>query len=151
MDDATVPAQFGIMQVDLMKRHNRGQNCELAQFDSIVLPGLILAQHIFRGLKRPLCADDSLNADEQVLIHSWKAAWDFEWNNEFGRPHRLQAPLNSVFVVLISKNMRHADKWPQVYGWINRWNWVDEDQKLPGAPISWDFRYEEKLFTREGG
>ena len=52
-DNAAV-VQFGVLQTDLMKRNDRGQISSLAQFDGIVAPGLILAQHIFRGLKRPL-------------------------------------------------------------------------------------------------
>jgi hypothetical protein len=152
VDDPNEPmvVKFGILQVDIMKRYDRGQNCALAQFDSIVSPGLITSRHIFRGLNRPLYADGSMHADKDKLVHTWKPGWDFDWNDRFGRPRKLPAPDNCVFVVLISRNIRHLDKWREVYGWIDRWNWVDEDPKLPEAPLNWDSRYSNKLFTRKG-
>jgi hypothetical protein len=152
VDDPANPqvVKFGILQTDTRKRSDRGQNSALAQFAGIVAPGLILARHIFRGLNRPLYADGSMQGDARKLVHTWRPAYDFEWPNRFGEPQRMTAPDNCVFVVLVSKNERHIGKWPEVYGWIDRWNWVFEDPRLPGAPIDWDSRYEEKLFTREG-
>ncbi|MFZ2445135.1 MAG: hypothetical protein WAW37_02140 [Syntrophobacteraceae bacterium] len=142
--------RFGILQVDVMKRHDRGQNSALAQFDSIVAPGLISVQHVFRGLNRPLFADGSMEADKQKLAYTWRPVWDFEWPDPFGRPRKLPRPMNCVFVVIVSKNMRHLEEWPEVYGWIDRWNWVDEDPGVPGSPLNWSSRYGEKLFTQKG-
>ena len=142
VDDPDRPevVKFGILQSDIAKRYKRGQNCALAQFDSILSPGLIVVRHIFRGLKRPLYADGSPNADKDKLVHTWKPVCDFEWNDGFGRPQRLAAPDNCAFVVIISKNVRHVAEWPEIYGWIDRWNWVDEDPRLPEAPLNWDSR-----------
>jgi len=139
---------FGIFQDDLRKRYDRGQNSALAQLDGIVVPGLILARHIFRGLKRPLYDDGSMEADTQKLVHSWRPNYDFDWLDPFGRPRKLAPVKNCVFVVLITKNERHLDKYPEVFGWIDRWNWVYEDLNLPEAPLNWSSRYEEKIFTR---
>jgi hypothetical protein len=152
VDDPNHPevVKFGILKIDIMKRRDRGQNVALAQFDSIVATGLIMVHHIFRGLKRPLCADDCMEADTQKLVHTWRPANDFVWPNGYERPQRMPAEKNCVFVVLISKNDRHLKNWPEVYGWIDRWNWVFEDPRMPGAPIDWDSRYEERLFTQKG-
>jgi len=150
VDDPENPevVRFGILKVDIMKLHGRGQNSALGQFYSIVTPGLIMVRHIFRGLNRPLCTDDCMEADTKKLIHTWRPRYDFYWDNG---PRRLPAVANCVFVVLISKNERHhLEKWPEVYGWIDRWNWVYEDAYLSEAPLNWFSRYGEKLFTREG-
>jgi hypothetical protein len=154
VDDPGNPkvVKFGILQKDTKKRYDRGQNSALAQFDGIVAPGLIMVQHIFRGLKRPLCTDGDMKGDTKKLVHTWLPANDFDWANRYERPRRLASVANCVFVVLISTNHdRHLEEWPEVYGWIDRWNWVYEDAYLRGAPLNWISRYEEKLFTREGG
>ena len=129
--------QFGILKTDIMKHYDRGQNSALAQFDSIVTPGLIIVHHIFRGLKRPLFTDDRMDGDTQKLVHTWRPGQaDFDWPDRFGRPRRLPAVKNCVFVVLITKNDRHYEKWPEVYGWIDRWNWVFEDPRLQEHPLT---------------
>lgn len=150
VDNPSTPGvvQFGILQSDVMARNARGQNSALAQFRGIVVPGLIMVSHVFRGLKRPLYADDCMTADAKKLIHAWKPIRDFEWPDPFDEPRTMAPPKNCVFVVIASVNERHCTKWPEVYGWIDRWNWVDEDSQLPGAPLNWSSRYEEKLFTR---
>jgi len=138
--------QFGILQVDLSRRYDRGQNVALAQFDRIVLPGLILVEHIFRGLKRPLFKDGSPYGDSEGLIHTWRPLHDYEWpdKDKTGRPIEKGPVASSVFAVIINMN-HHREKWPEVYGWIDRWNWIYEDAYLPGAPMNWKTRYEEKL------
>ncbi len=145
--------KFGIPQSDLIRRYERGQNSALAQLDGIVFPGLIMVEHIFRGLRRPLYNDGSFEADTQKLVHTWCPKYDFDWpeENKTGRPRRWPAVANSVFAVIINKNERHLEKWPEVYGWIDRWNWIYDDGYLPGAPMNWSTRYEERLFSRGGG
>jgi hypothetical protein len=32
-----------------------------------------------------------------------------------------------------------------IFGAIERWNWVAEDQELPEAPVDWRERHVEKL------
>lgn len=149
--DGSDVVKFGILQADLIRRNDRGQISALAQLDGIVLPGLILAEHVFRGLKRPLFADGSMNADSNKLVYTWRPMWDFDWPDRTRRPRKLPPVANSVFAVIINKNERHLEKWPKVYGWIDRWNWIYEDGYLPGAPMNWSTRYEEKVFSREGG
>ncbi len=139
VDDPHTPrvVKFGILQFDMMRLANRAQNSAMAQFDGIVAPGLIVARHIFRGLKRPLYADGSMEADSWKLVHTWRPAHDFDWPNPEVKPRRLDPVKGCVFVVLISKNELHLEKWPEVYGWIDRWNWVYEDAYLSEAPLNW--------------
>ncbi len=148
--DGSQVIQLGINQIDINKRNDRGQLAALAQFDGIVCPGLIMVEHIFRGLERPLSDDDSNDADGHKLVYAWKPNWDFEWPDRYGRPQKLPPVANGVFVTIISPNDRHQEAWPEVYGWIDRWNWVGEDPELPGAPINWKTRYTERLYTRKG-
>jgi hypothetical protein len=152
VDDLYNPkvAKFGILQSDTKKLGDRGQLSSLAQLAGIVLPGLIMARHIFEGLKRPLYADDNMKADTKKLVHSWRPQNDFhwDWSKRFGRPQRLDPEPGSVFVVIVSKNEKHLEEWPEVYAWIDRWNWVYEDPLLPEAPLGWEFRYERKLYSR---
>lgn len=143
-------AKFGILQSDLVRRNDRGQISALAQFDGIIGPGLIFARHIFVGLNRPLYADDSMEADKYKLVHTWRPKFDFDWPDPYGRPRRLLPETNRVFVVIMTKNVRHNGEWPEVYGWIDRWNWVDEDPGLKEAPINHFSRYGKRLFTRKG-
>jgi hypothetical protein len=50
-----------------------------------------------------------------------------------------------VFVVLVREEPPNTEN---VIGSIERWNWVEEDTDLPGAPLEWSERYEEKLWSR---
>ena len=142
--------KFGILQDDIIKLADRGQNSALAQLDSIVAPGLISARHIFRGLNRPMLTDHSMDADVPELVYAWRQMWDFDWPAPHGTPRRWPRPENCVFVVIAGRNIQYLEKWPEVYGWINRWNWVDEDPGVPEAPLNWSSRYAEKMFTRKG-
>lgn len=153
LDDQKKPEvkQFGILQGDLIRLNERGQISMLAQFDGIVAPGLIIARHFFRGLNRRLYDDGSMEADEDKLIHTWRPTNDFDWPYPYSKPRKLPPVQNCTFVVIISPNKRHKENWPEIYGWINRWNWVDEDPKLPEVPLNWSSRYKEKLYTRKGG
>lgn len=51
--------------------------------------------------------------------------------------------------MIVSPNERHRDKVPQIDGWIDHWNWTQEDSVLSEAPINWIDRYDKKLFTAD--
>lgn len=128
---------------------HRGQATAVAQFYKLVIPGLILTRHIFGGLERPLFCDEQMNGDTNKYVFSIKPAWDFIWQGgPTGRPVQVNAPDNAVFVVIISKNHRHKENFPEVDGWIERWNWVEESTGLLEAPAGWVDRYNEKIWTR---
>ena len=143
-----IPVTFGTLKEDLAKIILRGTYSEYGQFCGLVLPGMVSAAHLFKGLNRKLYADDSPDGDKEILVYSRKPSFDYEWRGgRHGRYHTLDAPKDSVFVVIISPNTRHRHLYPSIYGWFDRWNWVPEDQYLKEAPINWLSRYDNKLFS----
>ena len=78
---------FGIPKADILRIRERGTWVRLVQLLNIVSPGLIVAEHIFRGLKRPLCEDEDMNADEKKLTYTWKPVYDYDWEER----HRFEA------------------------------------------------------------
>ncbi len=146
-----VDAKLGMIVPALGVCVVRGLLSAVAQFYGLVEPGLILSRHIFKGLERPLCVDDRMNADGEKLIYSWRPRWDYEWQGgPGGSLRRILAPTRSVFVVIATPNVgRYRDEFPDAVGWIERWNWVEEDPVLSEAPRDWVDRYHKKLWTRE--
>lgn len=141
--------RFGLLTDSLKEYGARGQATAIAQFYGLVVPGLILTEHIFEGLDRPLYCDKDKKGDEDKLVHTRKPAWDYEWPSGCDGSHvKVLAPADSVFVVVVSPNKNHKNGFPEIDGWIERWNWVTEDSGLPGAPIGWIDRYKKKLWTR---
>lgn len=140
------PAKFGVVIGQLGKYPSRGKATAIAQFYSIVGPGLILAKHVFRGLKRPLLAHDNMEADAEKLVYSWKPRWDYEWKGgPTGGSVKKTPPDDRVFVTIVSPN--NDQNFPTVAGWIEHWNWVHEAGDLKDAPIDWGTRYTEKLWS----
>jgi len=144
--------KFGMRASDLKRYGLRGQGSAIAQFYKIVGDGLIVARHIFKGLNRPLYCDECEDGDQDKLIYTWKPSIDWFWHGDgpTGSPKRVKAPADKVFFVIISVNKNHKDAYPDVYGWIERWNWVREDEALPEAPTEWVERFDCKIYTRKG-
>lgn len=141
--------RFGILESTLKEYGRRGQKTVMAQFLRIVIDELSSPMHCFRGLERDLYCDGDLEADERKLVYSMKPKNDAIWTGKRtdGEVRMLLPPSNTVFVIIVSPNIKHQDKYPEVYAWINRWNWVGEDPSLPGAPKNWVDRYTEKLYS----
>lgn len=140
--------KFWIKTAALGEYCARGQATSVAQFYQLVMPGLILTKHIFSGLTRPLYCHAEMTGDASKYVFARKPAWDFVWvGGRNGEAVQKTAPENSVFVVVISKNIKHLDKFPEVSGWIERWNWVEEDPGLDEAPVNWVDRYDAKIWT----
>jgi len=149
LDPIKQVSRYALAVHDLGIYINRYQLTAVAQFYKLIFPGLILTRHIFHGFNRCLYCDDTREGDLNKYAFSWKPAYDYWWKGDSsGIPVRELAPPNSVFVVLISKNEKHKDKFPSIDGWIDRWCWVAEDSALPEAPLSWIDRYNKKVFTR---
>jgi hypothetical protein len=140
--------QFSILKTELEKIHKRGSNVKLAQFLGIVVPGLVLVQHIFQGLKRPLCVGNDMEADKTKLAYSWRPEWDFWWQDRYKFDERRlefrEAPDGKVFVVNVSPN-RSKQLYPTVDYWIERWYWVRRSDTLLKAPTDWERRYDRQL------
>jgi len=143
--------KLGMLTSDLKAFGRRGLATSISQFYELVIPGLILTRHIFKGLDRRLFCDDSPDADRDKLVYARKPSSDFVWigTGADGAPARCEPPPGKVFAVIVSPNTRHRELYPSVAGWINRWNWVDEDTALAEAPINWLDRYDAKLWTRK--
>lgn len=118
----------------------------LGQYHGLVQGGLLGARHLFRGVKRPFSLGDDMNADQKVLVYSWKPRWD--WVCRGGRsgvyPVNLEPPEGYVFTVLVNQ-YDDVDSFG-VSGSIEDFSWVKEDSRLAGAPVNYDTRYRERLW-----
>lgn len=125
----------------------RNLTIRLIHLFHIVDPGLILAKHIFQGLKRPLLYGDDENGDKAKLIFTWPAKydWDYDQGKRFESDGltRRDAPPNTVFGVIATPNA--SPEFPNVDYWLDSWCWIDASPTLPGAPIDWETRYDSKL------
>lgn len=140
-------AKYALTLESFKNLGERGQFSTLSQLYGLVIPGLILSTHLFQGLNRNLYCDNGFEGDKDKYVFSRKPAYDYYWSEELKREEKTTAPANQVFVVLVSANKNHNDKYPEIAGWIEHWNWVDEDTVLPEAPIDWVDRYKEKLWN----
>lgn len=94
-DDGTSYAgKYGILTDDLKKLWDSGRGVEIAQLYELVVQGLILSRHIFKGLRRRLYADDDSHADKSVLIYARVPAFDVTITRDDDRfPCPLRVPL----------------------------------------------------------
>jgi len=119
----------------------------LAQYFGIVEEGMMEANHLFRGLQRPLFHAENVNGDQSVLIYSLTPDYDFVWMGDetTGDAVKVEPPPNRVFVVLARQI--EIDEYG-VSGTIEHWNWVQRDMKLDGAPIGHLERYKQTVWSR---
>lgn len=147
-----VAGQYGILADDLKLLWQQGKGVEIAQLYELVIPGLILSKHIFRGLRRRLYCDESQDADQSKFVYSRTPAFDvvITTGSIPGDPKIVKraAPPSKTFVVIVSPNIRHRREYPMIDGWLDRWNWVDVDPGLDEAPVNWLDRYDKKLYSR---
>jgi hypothetical protein len=144
--------KYAILADDLKLLHARGMGVQIAQLYEIVVPGLILSKHVFQGLRRRLYCDDVNDGDKSKLVFSRVPSFDVEINRSISNQNpevvKRDTPKEKTFVVIVSPNIRHRDEFPQVDGWLDRWNWVPEDAGLPEAPDNWVDRYDSKIYSR---
>jgi len=143
-------AKYAITKEVLEGLAERKQFHAIAQLYGLVIPGLILSQHLFQGLNRYLYCDGEPKGDCTKYIFSRKPAYDYVWEGgKHGKETKKFAPNDQVFVLLVSKNNgKHRDAFPDIGGWIEHWNWVDEDPALEDAPLNWVDRYDRKVWSR---
>lgn len=140
---------LGIIPRQLGKHNDRGLSTFIAQFFVVVANGIEEAEHVFSGLERPMYRDADKNADGSKFAYTWKSAYDAYWNGDrfTGSPRQCAAAARRVFVVIASPN-RMKVEFPDIDGWIEYWNWVVESSNKPGAPIDWQTRYTNLLWSR---
>jgi len=152
MDDGGVdpyPVKLGITPEQLGAYSGRGQKTALAQFFDVVTNGLILARAIFKGLERPMCCDDDMDADERKLVYVLRPKFDAEWSGDRfnGGPARRAPPPGRVFLVIVTPNqLTGKDQYPDIAGWIEHWTWVLEDEDKSGKPTGYDERFNRQIW-----
>lgn len=137
--------KLGIRTASFQQYADRSLASAISQYYGIVQDDLMLARHLFRGLKRPLLHGGDQHADQDVLVYSWRSTVDYKWvgTPQRGHPERMNPPpKDQVFVVLVREEKSNEH---DILGSIERWNWVREDPDLPHAPVEWQERYGETL------
>jgi hypothetical protein len=124
----------------------------VAQCYGIVQDGILDARHAFMGLNRPLMHEGDMEADRNVIAYSWRPKKDYIWTRgRFdGSPIPKNPPPNRVFVVLVRQE-KEPNIYPgfgAIFGSVERWNWVMEAPDLSCAPVDWQNRYKQKLWSR---
>jgi hypothetical protein len=145
--DVTRIIKLGVTHDTFKRNASHKLATTIAQYYGIVRDGLIVAEHAFRGLKRPLLHGDDPHADEPVYVYAWRPVHDYEWTGyrTGGKILASDPPADRVFVVLVRLTPEDQEG---VSGAILRWNWVREDPELRHAPVDYKVRYEEKLWSR---
>lgn len=142
---------IGISTKGVNNRARRGDRTQIGQMFEVLGTGMILAQNVYRGLRRDMFVGEDRLADQKKLAISWKANHDAYFAgdpNIDGHVIRKPAPPNSVFVVYVSVN-EMLDDFPQIYGWAEHWTWVREDPRAPGLPVESETRYDELVWRRD--
>lgn len=132
----------------LSAKVGRNMRWHIGQLYGVVEPGIIFAQHAFRGLKRPMLVGDDHEADEKKVVLTWAAKNDaYLEGDAFNAYTRFEpAPLARVFGVIVTVNEMVTD-FPDVYAWAEHWSWLQSSDSLAGAPKEWQDAYTEKLWS----
>ncbi len=139
--------KIGVSKSAIQHRADRGQSWELGQLYGVLATGIISATHIFQGLRRPMSVNGDMEADKSKLIFTWVAHRDAQLSRE-GQISYCAAPLGAVFFVIVSPNLM-IDRYPDIYGWAERWGWLEAHSTLRGAPIDFDTRYDTRLWSSQ--
>ncbi len=139
--------KLGVSNATIQQYRGRGLATAIAQYYGIVQEGLLFARHAFRGLMRPLALGEDMDADQAVVVYTWRSEVDYEWlGSPFDGHPMVMTPLSGrVFVVLVRED---PGREQGVHGSIERWNWVNEDPDLAHAPIGYERRYSKKLWSK---
>jgi hypothetical protein len=145
--DPRVAVRLGLCKetIDLLRQ--AAMRTAMSQFFGIVEDGLMEASHLFKGLQRPLCHGENMQADQAVLIYVLTPDYDFVWMGDetSGDTVKVEPPSNRVFVVL-ARQIEMDEHG--VSGTIEHWNWVQRDMHLAEAPIGYSERYKNRVWSR---
>ena len=141
---------IGINTQAIVARAGRGLRHALGQMYGVVGPGMIFAEYVFRGLRRDMYVREDREAARKKLAVTWNARRDAVLGGDKINPTLvyMEAPADRVFVVYVSPN-ESSTKYPDIFGWAEHWAWVSRDPDLPGAPIDWSTRYDEKIWSKD--
>jgi len=146
-DSPTTTIRLGVRHETVEQYLNAQTLTTMAQLVDIVFDHLEDAVHLFRGLQRPLCDGEDMNADKNVLVYVIAPEFDVAWVHaaDGGYAVKLEPPPNRVFVALVRMEEGLPDG---VQGTIEHWNWVHADRFLKDAPVGHGKRYSEKVWSR---
>jgi hypothetical protein len=149
-DDNSITIRLGVRKTVFDRAKKYKLSTSIAQYYAIVHDGLIVAEHAFQGIKRPLLLGTDMQADRDVIVYAWRPTYDCEWQGYAidGTIAILSPPPDRVFVVLVRKRNSQEAATDGVFGTIERWNWVREDLEVRHAPIDCRIRYEKHLWSR---
>ena len=141
----------GIPIQSIIARGSRGQRWLIGQMYGVVGTGLIMTEHLFKGLRRMMMTDNSHDAAREMYAASWKAPRDAYLAGEEHAAYLeyQNAPPGKVFVVYISSNSMLRD-FPEIWGWAEHWAWIAEDPNESGAPVDWESRYDQRIWSQRG-
>jgi hypothetical protein len=147
--DSSSPLKIAISLDAIRLRARRGFRHMVGQMYGVLGPGLILAQHVFQGLKREAYVRDDSLAGEKKLAITWAANRDayFAGDPFNGHLEYRTAPENRVFAVYLSPN-EMLDDFPSIFGWAEHWTWIAADPLMAGAPIGWQTRYGRRIWAK---
>lgn len=153
--DPNAVLKIGVPKAAIARRAGRGQTWALGQMYGVLATGLINVEHIFEGLRRPMCVENNMSADETKLTFVWTPRHDAKMSADGMAFERVAAPPQSVFFVHVSPNTQLTE-FPEIFGWAEHWGWVDLSPSpspalspsLSGAPIDWETRYDRRLWSR---
>jgi hypothetical protein len=135
----------------VVARADRGLSWQLGQMYGVMGTGLIMARHVFQGLKRDMYVREDKDASAKKMVATWAAAHDAELVGDKSNSYlkHVPAPENRVFAVYISRN-EMLTEYPEIDGWAEHWAWIAADPDCPGAPIDSDSRYDKKVWSSAG-
>lgn len=145
--DPNSTLRIGVNKERFLDRARRGLTWEIGQMYGVLQTGMIFVEHVFQGLRRPMTVNGDSDADRSRLIFTWAAHRDAEITRS-GALTFHAAPLKSVFFVIVAPN-REPSAHPEIYGWAERWGWLDAHATVRGAPIGFESRYDARLWSRE--
>ena len=64
--------KLGVRNTTFQQYTGRGLFTAIAQYYGIVQGELFSAQHAFRGLSRPLALGEDMDADQSVVVYTWR-------------------------------------------------------------------------------
>jgi hypothetical protein len=147
-NDPNDTVKLGLRGDTFQKYRQRWLTTPIAEYYAIVRGGIRDAQHVFRGVKRPMAFGPSMNVDERIVVYTWRSLFGAIWvGSQFdGEVVKKAAPAGVVFVVLVREEEVVGEDG--IYGSLERWNWIEEDSELPHAPVGWGTRYGKKLWSK---
>ena len=68
--------KIGFTPQSIKDRAERGQRTKIGQMYGVVGTGMIMAEHVFKGLRRGMLVGDDSSADKKKLAVTWSATRD---------------------------------------------------------------------------